>query len=111
MGRDREAGIPGQENRRAQEAMEKAKARLEEVKELSKPMQTVVLDGDGAVAYFVGKGNLDLEETVVAVPLTKLLIFLGEVLKAVIAPTFAGQAVTQRRGGGDEPPKKNILTS
>jgi hypothetical protein len=104
-------GIPGQDEKRAREAMDKARERLKEVSEASKPMQTVVLDGDGAVAYFVGKGNLDLEETVVAVPLTKLLIFLGEILKAVIAPTFAGQSVTQRRGGGDEPPKKNILTS
>jgi hypothetical protein len=107
----REIGIPGQENRRQQEAMDKAKARLKEVSEASKPMKTVVLDGDGAVAYFVGKGNLDLDETVVAVPLTKLLVFLGEILKAVIAPQFAGEPVTQRRGGGDEPAKKDILQS
>src|ERR1700737_2562983 len=98
------------EERAALEAGEKAKKHLEEMSAKGKPMTTVVLDGEGAIAYFVARGSLDIEDTVVAVPFTKLLILLGQLCVSVIAPLFAGQVVTQRHGG-DEKKKGNIHIS
>ena len=86
-------------------ATEEQKKKLADAAELSKPMQTVLLDGDKRVAYFVGRGELDLSDTVVSVPFSKLLILLGQMLTAVIAPSFEGLAVTTRKGvaGGRDP--------
>lgn len=88
---------------RAEEAArEKQKARLADLEKIERPMQTVVLDGDKRVAYLVGKRNLEISETVVSIPFSKLLILLGQMLTSIIAPAFAGIASVDVQGGGDK---------
>lgn len=86
------------------------KKKLDDAAELSRPMQTVLLDGDKRIAYFVGRGELDLSDTVIAIPFNKLLILLGQMLTSVVAPAFAGLAVTTRSGSTKESGKPGLTS-
>jgi hypothetical protein len=97
----REAEVSARE--RAEEAArEKQKERLAELEKIERPMQTVVMDGDKRVAYLVGKRHLEITETVVSIPFSKLLILLGQMLTSIIAPAFAGVSPVQTHGGSDD---------
>jgi hypothetical protein len=86
-----------QDKREKQISAEQEK-KLAEMDEKHRPMESVVLDGDKRLAYFIGKRKLDIDEVVVGVPFAKLLILLGQMLVAVIAPSFEGQRVSVTRG-------------
>lgn len=93
---------------RAVRISEEQKKKLAEMEDKHRPMESVVLDGDKRLAYFVGKRELDLHEVVVSVPFSKLLVLLGQLLMSVIAPSFEGVGVIARSGRVGDDPKDQL---
>jgi hypothetical protein len=92
-----------------QRQREEHQKKLDALEAAGKPMQTMVLDGANHIAYFVAKRPLEMEDTVVSIPFSKLMILLGQMMTQVVSPLFSGVRPASS-GGGDQLPTKPDLS-
>ena len=70
------------------------KAEMEKLLKMAKPGDAAVFAPEQGVVLFRGRGQLDIQPVVVAVPLASLFDLLGGMLQSVVAPTFANVKLT-----------------